>query len=138
MKFSNTLVTLLIILGECPLVSRIMDEYLESRYQVLKRPSKDPQIFHQQTQTANQTIKTASVLASWLMKRQESTFLNHIEEKLAEGYKISILPVWRLLDRQRNTLEESLKRQVGSARRPWKQVWDQGMMNSDGKKWLLK
>lgn len=58
------LVTLLIILGECPLVSRIMDEYLDSRYQVLKRPSKDPQIFHQQKQKANQTKNTASVLSS--------------------------------------------------------------------------
>ncbi len=138
MKFSNALVTLLRILGECPLVSNIMDGYLDNRYQVLKRPSKDPEIYHQQKEKASETEKTASALASWLMKRAESTFLNRIEEELAEGYEISTFPVWRLVDRHGNTLEESLEPQIGSARRPWKRSWEKGMMHTDGKKWLIK
>ena len=130
--------TLLIILGECALVSNIMDEYLDNRYQVLKRPSKDPQIYHQQTEKAIALRKTASALASWLMKQAESTFLNDIEDKLAEGYKISLFHAWRLVDRHENNLEESLEPQIGSARRPWKKSVEQRMINTDGKKRLQK
>lgn len=138
MKLSNALVTLLIILGDCPLLSSIMDEYLQSRYQVLKRPSRNLQIFHQQTLKADQTKQTASIVAMWLKERDESTFLNCIEVKLAEGYQISMFPVWQLLDKQGNILEERIEPQHGSARRPWKRVWIQGMMNTKGKKWRLK
>ena len=81
-----------------------MDEYLQSRYQVLERPSPDPQIFRQQTLKADQTRKTASMLPSWLTTQDESMFLNRIEVKLAEGYQISMFPVWQLVDRQRNIL----------------------------------
>lgn len=64
-RFSSVLVTLLINLGDSPLLSSIMDEYL----QVIKRPSPDPQIFHQQTLKANETKNDATTLASWLMKQ---------------------------------------------------------------------
>lgn len=130
--------TLLIILRECSLLSSIMEEYLQSRYQVLKRQSPDPQIFHQQTLKANETKNKATTLASWLMKQDKSTLLNRIEVKLAQGYRISMFPVWQLVDRQGNILEESFEPQKASGRWPWRRVWIQGMMNTEGKKWLLK
>lgn len=138
MKFSNALVTLLIILGNCPLVSGIMDEYLQSRYQALKRPSPDPQIFRQQTLKADETRQTASILARWLMAQDDSTFLNRIEVKLASGYQISMFPAWQLVDRQGNILEKTIEPQRGSGRRPWKRVWVGGMINNEGKKWMLQ
>lgn len=64
-----------------------MDEYLDCRYKVLKRPSPDLKVYHRQRLKADETKKKAMILASWLMKNNESTFLNLIEEKLADGYQ---------------------------------------------------
>ena len=85
-------------LDDCPLTSKIMDEFLECRYQVLKRPSNDLETFQQQKRNADQTKKTAMVLASWLSATEKSTRIKQIEAKLAEWYEMLMLPVWKILD----------------------------------------
>lgn len=79
----------------------------------------------------------AAILASWLMEQNGSKFLTVIEEKLAEGDKISMLRVWELLDRQGNLVEQSTEPQKASDR-PWKRGLSRGwMVNQEGEKWLL-
>ena len=64
-----------------------MDQYLERRYELLKRASDDPRTFQEQKTKAEKTKNMATILASWLMEKKESTFLKAVEKKLAEGYK---------------------------------------------------
>lgn len=79
----------------------------------------------------------AKTLASWLMEKEESTDMKLIEEKLAKGYKITMFPVWKLFDQQGNLIEKSTKPQKASGRRPWKRIWTKGMVDHEGKKWLI-
>lgn len=106
-----------------------MDEYLECRYQVLKRPSVNPQAFRQQKLKVDQTKYMATTLASWLMEKGESTDINPIEEKVAEGYKISMFP-GKLFDQQS---KKSTEPQKTSGRRQWKRIWTKGMVDNEGK-----
>lgn len=72
-----------------------MDEYLECRYKSLEETVLQIRkyIISKKLKT-DDTKNKATILASWLMeKKTESTFLNLVEEKPAEGYQISILPV---------------------------------------------
>lgn len=115
----------------------IMDKYLECRYELLKRASNDPKVFQEQKLKAEKTKCMATILASWLMEKKESTFLKAVEEKLAEGYKPAMFSVWKLSDQEGNLVELSTEPQKASRRRPWRRGWSKGMMNKDGKKWIL-
>ena len=132
-------VTLLYLcsLDDCPLIPKIMDEFLECRYQVLKRPSNDPETFKQQKRKADQTKKRAKVLISWLRAKEESTPIKQIKEKLAEGYEVLMLSMWKLLDEQGDVKKISMKSQKGSGRRPWQHGLMEGMVDKNGKKWLM-
>ena len=78
---------------------------------VLKRPSpRSENISSAKSCNTDDTKNKATILASWLMeKRNESTFLNLVEEKPAEGYQISIFPVWALFDKQVSTMENQTR-----------------------------
>lgn len=86
---------------------------------------------------AEKTKTIASILASWLMEKNESSFLKTVEEKLAEGYEPAILLVWKLSDPEGNLVETNTEPQKASGRRPWKRSYSKGMIRKDGKKWIL-
>lgn len=56
---------------------------------------------------AEKTKNMATILASWLMEKNESTFVKAVEEKLAEGYKPAMISVWKLSDQEGNLVELS-------------------------------
>lgn len=114
-----------------------MDQYLESRYELLKRASDDPRTFQERKMKAEKTKHMATILGSWLTEKKESTFLKAVEEKLAEGYKPAILSVWELSDQEGNLMESSTGPQKASGRQPWRRSWSKGMTSKDGKKWIL-
>lgn len=60
------------------------------------------------------------VPASWLRATEESTKIRRVEEKLAEGYVVLMIPAWKLLDEQGNVKEISIEPQKSSGRRPWR------------------
>lgn len=95
-----------------------MDQYLGSRYEVLKRASDDPKKFQEQKMKAENTRNMATILASGLMEKKESTFLKAVEEKLAEGYKPAMISLWELSDQEGNLSESSTEPQKASGRRP--------------------
>lgn len=48
---------------------------------------------------------------------QDLTKIRRIEVKLSQGYYMKLIPVWRLLDKEGNTIDISLEPQKGSGRR---------------------
>lgn len=92
---------------------------------------------HQQKLKADETKNEATILALWLRGKNKSTFLILIEGKQAEGYQISMLPLWALSANMGNKLGESTEPQKASGWRPWRRIWTKGMVNTEGKKWLL-
>ncbi|MCJ1342837.1 hypothetical protein MMC31_001026 [Peltigera leucophlebia] len=114
-----------------------MDQFLECRYQVLKRPSNLPEIFQQQKRRADETKDSATVFASWLRATEEPTKIRRIEVKLAEGYYVQMIPVWKFLDEQGNAKEISIEPQKSSGRRPWRRALMEGTVNQNGRNWLM-
>lgn len=69
-----------------------------------------------QTRKADETRRTAMALARYLMKREESTFIQPQSRfKLAERYQISMFPG-----------EQSMETQKGSVRRALEEALDSG------------
>lgn len=112
-------------LNDCPLTSKIIDEYSERCYQVLKMPSNDLETFRQQKRKTDETKGRAVVLASWLRALEESTKIERIEERLVEGN------VSRVEAPRRARWGKRSKHRATEGQ--WRV---EGMMDKNGEKWL--
>lgn len=81
-------------LEDCPLASKIMDEFLECRYQALKWPSNNLETFQSQKRKADEK-KKGDGIRLMAYSHREINAIKQIDEKLAEAYEILVVPVWK-------------------------------------------
>ena len=125
-------VTLLIFLRRVP--TRLQNHGSIFGVQVpnLKKTVKSPGNISATEKKSRRSKTESNSDYSLLKATEEPTKIRRIEVKLSEGYYVTMIPVWQLLDEQGNAKEISLEPQKSSGRRPWRRCFMEEMVNKNG------
>ena len=98
-----------------------MDAYVDTRYEVFKRPSNDPQKLAWQKDRAAEAKRRASILAAVLVQSNAARSFRDMETKLSEGYQLSVIHAWILKDNG-IIINKSVKAPPNSGSTPWEKA----------------